>query len=132
MLCVRCCRRQRRQPYEGQSREEKTLMARNHSDRLETVPPSLQLRIAVQMEILFRTLSRLSLWRYERRPSAGDGKSDRCDFSRDHAKREGVDSSLRTTQCRRVDKFDFLYLPAHFGSDYRAYHFLFRQLLFLV
>src|SRR5437764_12772566 len=98
MLCVRCCRRQRRQPYEGQSREEKTLMARNHSDRLETVPPSLQLRIAVQMEILFRTRSRLSLWRYERRASAGDGTRDRCDFSRGCAKREGVGCWIGTTQ----------------------------------
>src|SRR5215468_2271972 len=38
-------------------------MARNHSDRLETVPAPLQLRIAVQGEIPFRALSRFSLWR---------------------------------------------------------------------
>ena len=41
MLCVRCCRCQRRQPYEGQSREEKAFISRNYPDRLETVPAGL-------------------------------------------------------------------------------------------
>ena len=31
------------------------------------------------------------------------------------------------TQCRRIDKFDFLHLPAHSGSDDRAQHSQLRQ-----
>ena len=95
-------------------------MARNHSGRLETVPAPLQLRTAIQMEILFRTLSRLSLGRHHWVPPMGDGNGDRCDFSRRHAKREDTDSSFGVTQRWGIGKVDFLHLPAHTGDNGRA------------
>src|SRR5207248_8942611 len=111
----------------GQSREEKAFISRNHPDRLETVPASLQLCIAVQRKILFRTLSRLPFCLHQWSPAVGDGKSNRNDFSRGSAKRGDTHSSFRVTQCRRIDKFDFLHLPAHSGGDDRTQSFELRE-----
>ena len=41
-------------------------------------------------------------------------------FHGGHAKREDADSSLRATQCRRIDKVDRLHLPAHSRGHDRA------------